>query len=70
MYHKIETVETGDGRVADGVYVNEQGAWLGEWDVISYPTGPEQTVLPHMDADGEYIPAPANWRDLIIEQVA
>lgn len=66
-YFKIETVDV-DGHVpADGVMVNSDGAWLGEWDIVRYPTGAEQTVLPYADEDGEYIPAPAHWRDLIRE---
>lgn len=46
---------------ADGVYENQYGAWLGEFD--------GEAVQPYADEDGGYIPAPANWRDLVIEEV-
>ena len=46
---------------ADGVYVNSEGAWLGECvDMI---------VMPYINDGGAYIPAPANWRDLIVQEL-
>lgn len=43
---------------ADGVYENQQGAWLGECD--------GETVMPYSD-EGDFVPAPANWRELIVK---
>lgn len=49
-----------DGFVdADGVYENNQGAWLGEID--------DGKVMPYSDEDGDFVPAPTNWRELIIK---
>ncbi len=46
---------------ADGVYENQQGAWLGEYD--------GETVHIYSDEDGDYVPAPANWRELIVKEL-
>lgn len=61
-YYRIEPFDVPGFVAADGVMVNDQGAWLGEWSIVTYPTGAEETVLPYVsDDDGEYIPAPADW---------
>lgn len=44
---------------ADGVYENREGAWLGECD--------GEKVMPYSDEDGDFIPAPTNWRELIVK---
>jgi|GEM_PF-4102271 len=62
MDYRIQTVNS-----ADGVVENSSGAWLGEVTQVT-PDGPA-VVMPLADEDGEYIPAPANWRDLVIEQL-
>ena len=46
---------------ANGVCENRHGAWLGEFD--------SETVHIYADEDGDYIPAPSNWHDLVIEEV-
>ena len=50
---------------ADGVTENTHGAWLGVMDWQN----DKQVVLPYADEDGDYIEAPSNWRDLVIEQL-
>ena len=46
---------------ADGVYENQQGAWLGEIN--------GEIVQPYADEDGDFIPAPENWRELVIKEL-
>jgi hypothetical protein len=44
---------------ADGVYENRHGEWLGEVE--------DGKVLPYADEGGDFVPAPSNWRDLVVE---
>lgn len=46
---------------ADGVYENAHGAWLGEVN--------GGKVEPYADEDMEFVPAPSNWRNLVIEEL-
>jgi hypothetical protein len=57
--YRIQPVAVDGFADADGVYENERGAWLGEYD--------GDTVRPYSDEGGDYVPAPENWRELIIE---
>lgn len=67
MEYAISKTDTGDGRLANGIYENSDGAWLAEASVsVGYG---RIEYLPLTDEDGDYIPAPSNWRDLVIEQV-
>ena len=69
MDYQIKPVEI-DGSTADGVYKNEYGAWLGiiDWQHDDYGEG-TQIVLPLVDESSDFVPAPDNWRDLIIKQL-
>lgn len=67
MDYKITPIQTADN-TADGVYKNEYGAWLGIVDWQATEEGDDkQVVLPLLDDDLNYIEAPDNWRELIIE---
>jgi hypothetical protein len=44
---------------ADGVYENREGAWLGQID--------DGAVQPYTDEDGDFVPAPDNWREMVIK---
>jgi hypothetical protein len=59
MDYRITPVVIDGYADADGVYENDQGAWLGEID--------DGKVMLYSDEDGEFIPAPANWRELIVK---
>lgn len=61
MDYQIKLVAVEGFADADGVVENQAGAWLGECD--------GETVMPYADEDLEYVPAPANWRELIIKQL-
>lgn len=61
MDYQIKPVVVDGFASADGVYENQAGAWLGEVD--------GSTVNPYCDEDMEYIPAPENWRELVIKQL-
>lgn len=58
MDYQITPVEVDGCADGDGVYENNHGAWLGEID--------NDKVMPY-SKDGDFIPASANWRELIIE---
>jgi hypothetical protein len=58
MDYQIKPVAVEGFADADGVYENHEGAWLGEVD--------GDKVMPYSDED-DYVPAPANWRDLIVK---
>jgi hypothetical protein len=63
MDYQIKPVQVDGFADANGVYENSHGAWLGEVDW----QGDKQVVLPYNDEDGDYIPAPSNWRDLVVK---
>jgi hypothetical protein len=62
MDYQIKPVAVEGFADADGVCENRDGAWLGQVE------GEEdrQVVQPYAD-EGDYIPAPANWRKLIVK---
>jgi hypothetical protein len=62
--YKIRPVAVEGFADADGVVENWRGAWLGSVE-LETPDGPE-VVLPYADDDGDFVPAPENWRDLVI----
>jgi len=45
---------------ANGVHVNQEGAWLGEID---------GTAVALYSDEGDYIPAPEDWRDLVVSEL-
>lgn len=59
--YRIRPVEVEGHARADGVMENAAGAWLGE--VL------DDQVEPYLDEDGDYIPAPTNWRGRVIEEL-
>jgi len=59
MDYQIKPVAVDGFADADGVYENREGAWLGEID--------DGKVQPYADEDGDFVPAPANWRELIVK---
>jgi hypothetical protein len=60
MDYRIKPIAVEGYADATGVYVNEHGEWLGEWD------GDQVDI--YSDEDGEYMPAPIGWRALIVEE--
>lgn len=48
---------------ADAVFVDDEGAWLAEFDLD------DRTLLAYNDRAGGAVPAPPNWRDLIVEAI-
>lgn len=58
-YFQISPVAVEGYAPANGVYVNRLGAWLGEVQ--------DTFVEPYVNEDGDYIPASANWRALIVK---
>ena len=62
MDYQIKPVAIDGFADADGVYENRDGAWLGECD--------GGAVMPYADEDLDFVPAPANWRELIIKVLA
>lgn len=63
MDYRITPIAVNGFADADGVYENLFGAWLGEVDWQN----DKQIVMPYADEDRDYIPAPENWREFIIE---
>lgn len=61
MDYQITPTEIDGYADATGVYVNLFGAWIGEVDGGS--------VKPYSDEDGDYVPAPDNWRELVIKSL-
>lgn len=68
MDYRIQPVTVDGYAGADGVYKNEYGAWLGVVDWQESEDGsPCRVVFPLTDEDLDFVPAPNNWRDLILE---
>lgn len=59
-YH-IQPIVADDERTADAIILNNAGAWLGEWTTTQ--RGPRADFL--TDEDGDYIPAPRNWFEMV-----
>ena len=70
MDYQIKPIVVEGFADADGVYENREGAWLGQVD-WQQAEGQEdrQVVMPYADEDLDYVPAPANWRDLIVRSL-
>ena len=63
MDYRIKPIEIEGFAPVDGIHENDHGAWVGETDF----QGDKVVVMPYADEDGNYLPAPENWHDLIIE---
>jgi hypothetical protein len=59
-YH-IRPISTTDARTADAIIVNRDGVWLGEWTATAHGARADYLT----DEDGDYLPAPRNWRELV-----
>jgi hypothetical protein len=57
MDYRIKPIVVEGFADATGVCVNAHGAWLGEWD--------GEQVHIFSDENGDYSPAPADWREHI-----
>lgn len=69
MDYQIKPIDV-DGTEADGVYVNDHGAWLGIVDWQAVDGGDDkQIVLPLMDEDLNCVLAPENWRELVVKEL-
>jgi hypothetical protein len=55
QHYRIDPQELEDGKVADGVVVNDQGVWYGE---VVVRLGNFDRVIPYSDDSGDYIPVP------------
>lgn len=71
MNYQIKPVAVDGFADADGVYVNQAGAWLGEvdWRTQGYDGNDVQYVATYSDEDGDFVPAPANWKELIVKKL-
>jgi len=68
--YRIQPI-TMEQRTYDGIYVDSLGAWLGKIVTAHHTSGEKITIVePAMNATGGRVPAPADWRDLVIEQLA
>lgn len=56
--YRISTVDADAERTADAVIVNREGAWLAEQTA-------DNRAQYLTDEDGDYIPAPRDWRTLV-----
>ncbi len=61
MDFQIKPVAVDGYADADGVYENNAGAWLGQVD--------GDRVDPYADEDMDFVPAPDNWRELIVKEL-
>lgn len=65
MDYQITPIEIEGYSTADCVYVNSDGAWLGSIETV----GEYSIALPFVDEGFDFVPAPDNWRDLIISEL-
>jgi hypothetical protein len=65
MDYQIRPIEVEGFASADGIYENSAGAWLGETDWQD----DRLVVLPYADEEGDFVPAPTNWRELIVKEL-
>ena len=56
----MEPIEIEGFAHATGVYVNRQGAWLGDWNPDT------QSVDLYADENMDYVPAPSGWETMIV----
>ena len=67
--YRIQPV-TADEQTFDGVYVDSLGAWLGKVVSADDKSGKRLAIVePAMNTTGGRIPAPAQWRDKVIERL-
>jgi hypothetical protein len=59
-YKLQNPIDADEVRTADAIVDNNEGSWLAEWDSES------DQAMPLVDEDGDYISAPANWKELIV----
>ncbi len=53
-----------------GVYVDSLGAWLGKVVAADDTSGKKVTIVElALNTTGGRVPAPAQWRDQVIEQL-
>ena len=66
--YRIQPVTT-DEQTYDGLSVDSLGAWLGKVVTADNTSGNKSTIVePAMNPTGGRIPAPAQWRDQVIER--
>ena len=61
-YKLIKPIEVEGYADADGIYENQDGAWLGDYGGSKWC----MWCMPYIDEDGDYIPAPENWKELVV----
>lgn len=61
MEYQIKAVAVEGFADADGVVENSHGAWLGEYD--------GERIHIYSDENGDYVSAPANWRELVVKEL-
>lgn len=67
--YRIQPVTT-EEQTYNGVYVDSLGAWLGKVVTTDDPSGQKVTIVePALNTMGGRIPAPAQWRDPMIERL-
>jgi hypothetical protein len=67
--YRIQPVTT-EEQTYDGVYVDSLGEWLGKVVTADDTSGKKLIIVePAMNTSGGRIPAPAHWRDKVIEQL-
>jgi hypothetical protein len=67
--YRIQPVTT-EEQAYDGVYVDSLGAWLGKV-VTTRDTAGQNAIIVElaMNTTGGRIPAPVDWRDLVVERL-
>ena len=71
MDYQIKPIAVEGFADADGVHVNQSGAWLGEvdWRTDGDTYKDAQYIAIYSDEDGDFVPAPDNWRELIVKKL-
>ena len=59
--YEVQPIEVEGFADANAVYVNNEGAWLGEFD--------GERVQPYCDELQDFIPAPEGWEQRIIREL-
>jgi len=60
-YKLAQPIYTEAGQFANAIVENNCGVWLAEWD----HTADGEETMPLTDEGGDYIEAPANWKELV-----
>lgn len=65
-YEITPPIPLADGRQADGILVNDEGAWLGE---VVRRIGQHDVVTPYSDEAGNFLPPPdyLDWFALAVQ---